>query len=285
MQQPLDLRVGLAQRPQVLGDSPLEHRGRLVHAHVHGAGDRRLQVVLFVDAELERPGEDQLALADRIVLIEGVAPQRDAVGEVVAPLEFRRPLTGVQHAGAGRRRVRRPMREVGEERGGGRADLGEHLSVSVGEVAGAGAEQLLDHAADVGGAQVVQQSMEPAFVELRSRRLGHAHHAVGHHDALMEPGRQILAAKVATDGVRGPGAEGAPVCGGRVEQGGERHRQVRVTLRHPVVAQDPFVDVEHGLHVPRRDTSLHPAPLALTPCPAIVTNSRRSCAPLRHSAG
>ncbi len=59
-----------------LGDQALPvESGALVDSHVDAAGDRTLEVMLLMRAELQRAGQDALALGGRSCLHNGVTPE------------------------------------------------------------------------------------------------------------------------------------------------------------------------------------------------------------------
>ena len=73
----------------------------LVDSHVHAAGDRPLEVMLLVRAELQRAGQDELAPRDRGLLLHGVTPEREPGAEAIDAFERGCTLAQLEDPGTG----------------------------------------------------------------------------------------------------------------------------------------------------------------------------------------
>ena len=240
----------------------------LVDPHVHAAGDRPLEVVLLVRSELERAGQDELAPDGRIRLLHGVAPEREPGAQAIDPFERGRTLAELEHSGAGRGVIDRLGFVAGNEGRCRRCDLGEHLGVAVGEVHGAGTQELTHDRNDV-----IRSNEVKAFgKKLPLWSLVHgaycAHHPVVKDDAVVEPLGQVLPSDIPSHSVRGPCAERAPVGGLRPQQLTQSRGEIRIGLGDPVVAKNTVVDGEHRLDVRRCGSPIHAAHLHPAPPPS-----------------
>ena len=129
--------------------------GASIDPHVHAAGDRPLEVMLLVRAELQRAGQDELAPGRRSRLLHGVTPEREPGAEAVDAFERGRTLAHLEHTGTGRGDIDRLGPVAGNESRCGGSDLREHLGVAVGQIQGTRTQEFTDDIDDViGGDQV-----------------------------------------------------------------------------------------------------------------------------------
>ena len=83
-----------------LGDQALPvEGGTLVDPHVDAAGDRTLEVMLLVRAELQRARQDALALGGRSCLLNGVTPEREPGVQVIDAFEWGCAVAHLEHSG------------------------------------------------------------------------------------------------------------------------------------------------------------------------------------------
>ena len=240
----------------------------LVDPHVHAAGDRSLQVMLLVRSELQRAGQDQLAPRGRGLLFHGVAPEREPGAEAIDTFERGCTDAQLEHSGTGGGFIDRLGFIAGNEGRCRRCDLGEHLGVAVGEIHGAGTQELTDDSNDV----IRGDEVEALGEQLPLWSLVHgadcAHHPVVKDDAVMEPFGQVLPTDIPPDRVRGPRAERAPVGRVRPQQPTHSRSEIRIGLGDPIVAKNTVVDGEHGLDVRRCRSPVHAAHLHSAPPPS-----------------